>query len=321
MNIPLLIPCFNQLTYLRNLINWFRFYSQSDIYILDNASSYPPLLQYFSCIHGQDNVQVVRFERNEGSDNLRNLIDGRISKAYEYYIISDPDVMPHPSVPVDFLDVFRHCIDNLGYHHVGFSLKIDDLPEYIENKALILNAEAPYWRKTITIRYGGRNYSAYEAPIDTTFALYKADEGWEKPLRPEWHNSLRIFEAFHLPWYIDPQRINDEMDFYFKTARGPISMSGKAYDLYANYRPSKYIRLHVTNEIAKALGDTHFMNEFCKYLSLKNLELLNVLAEINEPKSAHRISDDLMGKLSNEVLMFMREYIFRKSEKEEKNIL
>jgi len=317
MNIPLLIPCFNQLTYLRNLINWFRFYSRSDIYILDNASSYPHLLEYFEHIHGQDNIHVVRFKENEGAYNLRGLIDERIAKAHEYYIISDPDIMPHPSVPADFLNILIHCIDNLGYHHAGFCLKIDDLPEYIENKALILNNENLFWQDIVMVECNGRKYKAYKAPIDTTFALYRSDKGWEKPLRPEWNNSLRIFDAFHLPWYIDPNNINDEMDFYFRTARGPISIYGKAYDLFANYRPSQYVRLHITQEINKALNDPDFVDGFCKYLSQTNQELLKAFIETNSSKSMHDINNDLMSKLSKEVMSFMSEYLLKKVAQEE----
>jgi hypothetical protein len=320
MNIPLLIPCFNQLTYLRNLVNWFRFYSKGDIYILDNSSTYPPLREYLSYIHGRDNISVIGFERNDGADNLRALINEKISKTYEYYVISDPDVMPHPSVPADFLEVFRYCVDGLGYHHAGFCLKIDDLPDNIENKALILNNEALFWQTSVAVTYGGRTYRAYRAPIDTTFALYKSDRGWEKPLRPEWNNSLRMFEAFHLPWYIDPKRVNEEMDFYFKTARGPVSIYGKAYDLYANYRPAQYVRLHINNEIARALNDAAFMSEFRNYLRQKDPDLLKIVANIADPESTPQVGSGLMNKLSNEVLIFMREHIFGKAEGEEGRI-
>jgi len=99
MNIPLLIPSFNQLTYLQNLINWFRFFYKNDIWILDNASSYPPLLEYLSYIDGKDNTQVIRFKYNEGRINLKHIIDEQISKKYEYYVISDPDIMPYRKLP------------------------------------------------------------------------------------------------------------------------------------------------------------------------------------------------------------------------------
>jgi hypothetical protein len=317
MNIPLLIPCYNQLTYLRNLINWFRFYSNSDIYILDNASSYLPLVQYLSCIHGQDNIHVVKFQSNQGSANLKILISERIAKSYEYYIISDPDIMPHPSVPQDFLDIFRHCIDNLGYHHVGFCLKIDDLPDFIENKASIIKNEAHFWQDSVIITYDGRNYKAYKAPIDTTFALYRSDMGWTKPMPPEWwNNSLRIFEAFHLPWYLDPKAINDEMDYYFKIAKGPISIQGKMHELFTNYRPVKYVRQHLTDEIANALDNTDFVNELNKYLGQKDQKLLKTFSKIKESKSVRHLMDNAASELTSEILFFMRLYIYRQSAQE-----
>jgi len=225
--------------------------------------------------------------------------------------------MPHPSVPHDFLSVLRHCIDNVGYHHVGFCLKIDDLPDYIENKASILKNEAYFWREAVTITYGTRNYKAYRAPIDTTFALYKSGTGWTKPMPPEWwNNSLRIFEAFHLPWYLDPKAINDEMDFFFKTAKGPISIQGKIHELFTNYRPVKYVWQHLTDEIAKALDNEDFANALYKYLSQKDQELLKTIIEIRESKSINCLMDNAASELTSEILFFMRLYIYRQSAQE-----
>jgi hypothetical protein len=40
-NVPLIIPVFNQVTYLRNLILWWRWYNpQSRIFVVDNGSNY-----------------------------------------------------------------------------------------------------------------------------------------------------------------------------------------------------------------------------------------------------------------------------------------
>jgi hypothetical protein len=240
MNIPLLIPTFNQLTYLRNLTNWFHYYyPQNDIFILDNFSSSPQLLEYYSQINGRENINVINFPYNNGAANLRWFINERIINHYKYFIISDPDIMPHPSSPMNFVDIFRYCIDILGYHHVGFCLKIDDLPAYIENKDKIIKTELPHWQNAISITYNEKSYKAYKAPIDTTFALYKSQNGWETPTRKEWwENSLRILDAFHLGWYVDFNNINEEIDYYFKTAKFQNSWDADA--LYNTYRPVKY---------------------------------------------------------------------------------
>jgi hypothetical protein len=205
-------------------------------------------------------------------------------------------------------------MDNFGYHHAGFCLKIDDLPDYIENKASILKNESHFWQDAVTITYDGRNYKAYKAPIDTTFALYRSDTGWKKPMPPEWwNNSLRIFEAFHLPWYLDPKAINDEMDFYFRTAKGPISIHGKIHELFTNYRPLKYVRQHLADEIAKALNNAEFVSELYNYLSQKDQELLKTLAKARESKSLNHLMDNDASKLTNEILFFMRLYVFKQS--------
>jgi hypothetical protein len=243
MNSPLLIPSFNQLTYLRNLINWFHYYyPKNDIFILDNFSSYPPLLEFYSHIQGKNNITVVSFPLNNGAANLRWLINEQILKRYEYFIISDPDIMPHPATPMNFLDIFRYCIDNLGYHHCGFCLKIDDLPGYLEERDMIIKHEAAFWLNTVDVPYEGISHRAYRASIDTTFALYKSNLGWETPMRNDWwENSLRIFEAFHLGWYVNPRNPNDEMDFYFRTAK--FKTFGDPDALYNNYHPRKYASL------------------------------------------------------------------------------
>jgi hypothetical protein len=120
MNIPILILSFNHLTYLRNVINWFRsHYPNSDIYIIDNASSYPPLLEYLSDIHGKDNIYVFTVNFGEGAINIKCFIDRYISNNYENYIISDPYVMPHMTPPVNFLTIFRYCnvTDEMAYYY------------------------------------------------------------------------------------------------------------------------------------------------------------------------------------------------------------
>ncbi|MBM4145220.1 MAG: hypothetical protein FJ240_02945 [Nitrospira sp.] len=240
INIPLIIPCFNQLTYLRNLINWFRYYHpKNDIFVLDNASSYAPLLEYLSSVYEKDNIYVFRFGHNEGMRNLSWLVHEQIEKKYEYYIVSDPDIMPHPSTPMNFLEVYKFCIDNLGYHHAGFCLKIDDLPIYIEDREKIIQHESQFWQNPVQIMYEGLNYQAYNAPIDTTFALYKNSRLWTgNKAFTDWENSLRMFEAFHLGWYIDPNNINEEMDYYFRTACYGTSADKRR--LSNTNRPKKY---------------------------------------------------------------------------------
>ena len=75
--------------------------------------------------------------------------------------------------------------------------------------------------------------------------------------------------------------------------------------------------MHINNEIVRALDDAAFMKEFCGYLSREKPELLKVVLKLNGPKPEYMINNDLIADFSNEILLFMRENIFRRAEREE----
>lgn len=235
-NIPLIIPNFNQITYLQNLINWWRWYNpENEIIIIDNGSTSEDLKMFYSQLR---DIKVIFFPENNCALNLKTFLE---TAGHEYYVISDPDIMPHPATPPNFLELMKYAVDNLGYHHAGFGLIINDIPAWIENKANIQYNESQLLTVPVNFEYNGISYSGFRAPIDTTFSLYKkSNGGWHAPMSGEaWSNSLRIFEAFHLGWYIHPEYVNPEMDNYFTTAKykdyTAIS-AGKN-----NNRPNKYI--------------------------------------------------------------------------------
>lgn len=236
--IPLVILNFNQLTYLRNLVNWWRWYApDAPIYVLDNASTYPPLLEYYEA---DDGLDVRLCAENACAANLRVFLDEVIHPQYSHYVVSDADISPHPATPMNFLEILRHIVDDMGYHHAGLGLITDDLPHWSIDRENTIKNESQARSTPITVKYAGEEHQGFKAAIDTTFCLFRTSNGgWYAPMTvKDWGNSARIFDAFHLPWYLDPARINPEMDNYFTTAKfrdhGPIS-AGKN-----NYRPAQY---------------------------------------------------------------------------------
>lgn len=235
-DIPLIIGNFNQLTYLRNLINWWKwYYPENPVVIIDNGSTYEPLLDY--CHEIDEIVASVHFyNENDFVNNLNDLISRSQS---EYFIICDPDISPAPNTPPNFLEIFKHAIDHYSFHHAGFDLITEDIPDWNKKKGWIQGDEEALKRgkHTQVINYDGQEYAGVICPIDTTFALYKRDNGgWAAPQTAEnWTNSLRLFRAHHLTWYIHPDHVNDEMRHYFATCKkfepGQVS-AGKN-----NYRP------------------------------------------------------------------------------------
>lgn len=248
-NIPLIIPNFNQLTYLRNLVNWFQWYApESDIVVLDNGSDYGELMDYYDEVEfNHDSIHVISYPENDFVANLNEFLYGKVHPTKldkvinsDHYIISDPDIMPHPATPMNFIDIFRHCIDTVGFHHVGFNLISDDLPDWLYKKAHIVYDESQLLTNPTEIYFNGVKYPGHVASLDTTFTMFKRSNGWSAPMSGEdWSSSLRLFRAFHLGWYIDGDRVNPEMDHYFKSSKyreiGGVS-AGKN-----NNRPAQYV--------------------------------------------------------------------------------
>lgn len=210
-NIPLIIPNFNQLTYLQNLILWWRwYYPKSPVWVLDNASTYPSLLDFYE--KSKNDFHIIAFQENDCPGNLRKFLD---EMGFEWYVICDPDIMPHPATPPNFLEIFHRAI-KAGYHHAGFDLITEDLPDWLHKRAHIVHDESLTRIEPVTFE----GYASFRAAIDTTFCLYwSGNGGWSSPMPGnQWTNGLRLFKAFHFKWYQHKDHINPELHNYFTTS-------------------------------------------------------------------------------------------------------
>ncbi|TAG24335.1 MAG: glycosyltransferase family 2 protein [Cytophagia bacterium] len=175
------------------------------IVILDNASTYPPLLEYYkNCPH-----RVVLLGKNAG---YMALWESPIFEEFknDFYVYTDPDLLPIAQCPKDFMEVFLKLLaENADIKKVGFSLKIDDLPDCFPKKQEIVAIESKYWQRK-------RSEWAYDAPIDTTFALYRP--GAKGDHRAKGLRTVYPYVARHLPWYLDPQNLPEEEIYYKQRA-------------------------------------------------------------------------------------------------------
>ena len=200
---PVFIPIRDRLSCLLELLAWLEAAGQREIWLIDNDSTYAPLLQF---LEGTQH-HVVRTGRNMGhrspwlSGTVQRQAHGR------YFIVTDPDVVPDPGCPPDVLQLFRSLLDE--YPHIdkaGFGLRTDDLPECYALRADVVDWERPFW--ATELRPG-----ILDAGIDTTFAMYR-------PLDRR-HNMLPAvrtgfpYVARHLPWYVDSANL-DEEDLYYR---------------------------------------------------------------------------------------------------------
>lgn len=200
-DIPVIINNRNRLTMLRRLIDWLERAEMRSIFIIDNASSYPPLLEYYR----GSRHPVLRLRENIG---YLALWETAVWQEFSdnYYVYSDPDVVPDDACPYDLVKRLFELLDKLPeVEKAGPGLRIDDIPDENPLKGKIQAAEARFW--TTLLRPG-----VYDAQIDTTFALYRpfARGGhWTKAVR-----TGAPYVARHLPWYLDPGTYDAEEDYY-----------------------------------------------------------------------------------------------------------
>lgn len=206
-NIPILINNRNRLTYLKQLIDWLQAAGYTNLYILDNDSNYAPLLDFYR----QTTVKVIYLERNYG--HLALWKSGVYKQFYkDYYVYTDPDVVPAKNCPGEFMAHFLNLLNRYpNIEKVGFGLKIDDLPEHYQKKNEVIGWEKKFWEKEV-------EKDVYDAPVDTTFALYKPFTNggiWVQ-------NALRTGEPYvlhHLPWYENSAALSSESRFYLENMK------------------------------------------------------------------------------------------------------
>lgn len=206
--VPIIINNYNRLYYLKLLIESLESRGYYNIHILDNLSTYPPLLEYYKTCK----YNVIRLSENLGYCAIWR------SKVYDqfkhnYYVYTDSDMQIDPNCPDDFMEKFMRIMNRKFYaQKVGFSLRIDDLPDTFANKNKVIEWEKKYWANE-------EIPGAYRANIDTTFALYRpycfgAASNVKLMYRTDFPYVIK-----HLPWYIDSSNLTEEESFYVRSLK------------------------------------------------------------------------------------------------------
>jgi hypothetical protein len=210
-DVPVFIICFERILALEILVDWLASHGFKKIVFIDNDSTYQPLLDYYE----KTPYQVLRLNRNVGHTSPWTLSIVRSLVPNDFYIVTDPDVIPVEECPKDFMKYFIGLHEQfLEYQKVGFGLNIDDLPDHYPLKDSVIEWESQFWKHSVAPE-------VYEAGVDTTFALYK-------PFTYNYmlHPSLRTgkpYTARHLPWYANPAEITEEEKYYRFRANSSIS--------------------------------------------------------------------------------------------------
>ena len=210
-SVPIFIINYNLLTYTKNMVNQLlKYVDPSNIYIIDNNSTFPPLLEYYKII--SSHINIIYMPDNYGHTvflhpDIQKLIT-------DYFIITDPDLKFNDNLPSNFIDIMIQISKKYNANKVGFALDISDpniRNDITVNDRTIIQYETPFWDSKIQ----DDEYSLYDASIDTTFCLKR--KYIEHRIYP--NSSIRIADNFtctHIPWlnnYLD-NFLEGEAEYY-----------------------------------------------------------------------------------------------------------
>jgi hypothetical protein len=213
-DVPIIINNRNRVTFLKQMLERIESFGYKNIYILDNDSTYPPLLEFYKTT----NAKVIYLKKNVGYMALwKTEVFGLFKN--KHYVYSDPDILLQKDCPKDFVyQLYKELHKYPTKEKAGVALRIDDLPDNRQKKDVV-KWEEVYWKNVLS-------ENVYDALVDTTLALYK-------PLaygNAEECAAIRVggkLTAQHLPWYQDADNLSEEDVYYKNHANSSSSWANK----------------------------------------------------------------------------------------------
>lgn len=218
IQIPIIINNYNRVTTLKRLIESLETRGYSNIYIIDNNSDYPPLLEYYETCK----YKVFHLKKNLGFKALwKSKLNKELCK--DYFIYTDSDVVLHEDCPCDVIDVLWKKLKAKKFtRKIGLSICINDIPDSFAHKQKVLNMESAYYSQY------DKEENLYRAPVDTTFALYKPKMSLSRSRFVEVYRIGYPYQLKHLPWYVDSSNLDEEETYYISSCKHATTWSSKA---------------------------------------------------------------------------------------------
>jgi glycosyltransferase involved in cell wall biosynthesis len=200
----------NRLTTTKNMVEkLLELNPNEQIIIIDNESTYPPLLQWYERTMNNPNSNVaVHFEKNEG--HLALWSTGLDKKLGDYFVYSDSDIILPSEFPKSWKMVMYNQLvwNRNSYNKVALGIHIDDLPDHYRYKNQVIRNENRWWlEKHDTEMF---DY-LYKADTDTTFFMMRN-------IGDNCYKSLRIAKkdmmCRHHGWYLDLENLDEEEKYY-----------------------------------------------------------------------------------------------------------
>ena len=221
-NINIVINNRNRLTTTKKMVEKLLSINRNEqIIIIDNGSTYPPLLEWYNKIIDTVNI---RFHKNEG--HLALWATGLYKELGEYFIYTDADIILPDNLPLDWKEImFNIMMKYPEYKKIALGLRIDDLPEHYLFKYQVKRNEGRWWLQEVEA-------NLYKADTDTTFSLMKN-------FGDNCYPSLRICRedliCRHHGWYLCLDNLDDEEKYYLDHLQNTMTQYSKQHKNPENY--------------------------------------------------------------------------------------
>lgn len=206
-SIPLFVTNKNRLDVgFKEQITWYLDVGLQNITVIDNGSTYPPLLVYYDSIK---EVKVVRPSFDLGARGAWAFWDLGLNKEFTTpVLISDSDCVPDKDCPKDLVQILLDVLDrHPDCKKVSPGIRIDDIPDTYRRKKEVLESQSVYWKDEVL-----DSLPLYNAHTDTTTTLVRNGEIvlWSD-------RQFRIGAPYliqHKPWYLDSSNPTVEERYY-----------------------------------------------------------------------------------------------------------
>lgn len=231
---PVFVIVYNLLSTTRNIVQHILRMGGLPI-LIDNCSTYPPLLEWFQTVRDDRDIIYVRLPQNLGPRVVHKMIHGEQAqgeweKIQEEYLrrTGQPSFPSRVFITDCDLDLSLIPDDGLGflirvheffhsrmyfYKKIGFGLLLDDLPDY-SHLSKTIAWERQFFRQPMKL-LGNTVY--VNVGIDTTFHLYDPGVRGLNFFYPAVRTD-KPYMARHIPWYwsADPQQLDEEARYYLQ---------------------------------------------------------------------------------------------------------
>ena len=214
--IPVVINVFNQHHYLKRMVEQFSESGFRNIVVIDNHSSFPPLLDYYRDLSSRRAANIIYYNENRGPHYFF------VQNIYEHLFESTPFLYTDPDLGwLEISPTFLTTLFGLSHKYklfkVGCALTLPDegtmkpdFPLFHCNDRMynVSQWEEQFWQNRIET-------NVYNAPVDTTMHLFNPAYFVQGSALI---TGIRVagpgMEAIHWPWFKDDICPPDERAFY-----------------------------------------------------------------------------------------------------------